>query len=107
MPLEDQRLMNASTKPNTRTTGKLRASPRAQFAGAQRQHDDAIERARDLAPLLTELCGRKLSLRAIAGELTKRKIKTPRGGKWHASSVRNLLRYAHAEEAEAPHASAH
>ena len=86
--------MNASTKPDTRMTGKLRASPRAQFVGAQRQHDDAIGRARELAPLLTELRGRKLSLRANAGELTKRKIKTPRGGKWHASSVKNLLRRA-------------
>jgi len=63
------------------------------LAGAQRQHDDAIARARELASLLAELLGRRLSLRAIAGELTKRKIKTPRGGRWHASSVRNLLRY--------------
>ncbi len=73
-------------------TRKRKAStPLAQ--SAQRNHDEAVERARELAPLLNKLRGRKLSLRAIADELTKRKIKTPRGGAWHASSVRNLLRY--------------
>src|SRR5262249_49373873 len=83
---------------------KLKASTRTLFAGAQRQHDDAVERARVLAPLLTELRGCQLSLRAIAGELTKRKIKTPRGGKWHASSVQNVLRYAQDKEAEGKNA---
>jgi hypothetical protein len=73
-------------KPNATRRTRL-----AKFA--QRQHDEAVERARKLAPLLAELHGRKLSLRAIAGELTKRKIKTQRGGNWHASSVRNLLKY--------------
>ena len=32
------------------------------------------------------------SLAAIAKELTERHMRTARGGKWHASSVRNLLR---------------
>ena len=31
------------------------------------------------------------SLSGIAAELNKRHLKTPRGGKWHASSVKNLL----------------
>jgi hypothetical protein len=30
-------------------------------------------------------------LRAIADELTKRNMLTPRGGQWHAASVANLL----------------
>jgi DNA invertase Pin-like site-specific DNA recombinase len=31
------------------------------------------------------------SLAAIAAELNNRHMRTPRGGKWHASSVKNLL----------------
>jgi hypothetical protein len=31
------------------------------------------------------------SLRAIAAELTRRNVRTARGGKWDASAVRSLL----------------
>jgi hypothetical protein len=31
------------------------------------------------------------SLEGIAGALNERGVRTPRGGAWHASSVKNLL----------------
>ena len=46
---------------------------------------EAMERAEQLRPILTELAGR--SARATAAALTERKIATPTGGKWHAATV--------------------
>ena len=56
---------------------------------APKYHEEAVRRARELEPLLRELRG--YSLNQIAGELNKRKVKTPRGGRWDHSSVRNIL----------------
>jgi DNA invertase Pin-like site-specific DNA recombinase len=47
--------------------------------------DAALKRAEALRPILAELKG--LSDRAIAMELTKRKIATPSGGQWHSQTV--------------------
>src|SRR5258705_12537970 len=47
--------------------------------------DEAMERAEQLRPILTELAGR--SARATAAALNERKIATPTGGKWHAATV--------------------
>ncbi len=53
----------------------------------------AAARARDLAPTIGELReGGATSLRALARGLNGRGIPAPRGGTWHASQVRNLLR---------------
>ena len=51
----------------------------------------AQARAEELRPILTEIAGR--STRAIAAELTARGIPTPRGGRWQAQSVANVLRH--------------
>ena len=51
----------------------------------------AQARAEELRPILTELAGR--STRTIAAELTARGIPTPRGGRWQAQSVANVLRH--------------
>ncbi|MGO9048939.1 MAG: recombinase family protein [Xanthobacteraceae bacterium] len=51
----------------------------------------AIVRADGLRPILAELAGK--STRQIAAELTERGISTPRGGRWHAQSVANVLRH--------------
>jgi DNA invertase Pin-like site-specific DNA recombinase len=56
---------------------------------APKYHEEAVSRAKDLEPILRELRG--LSLNQIAAELNKRKVKTPRGGRWDHSSVRNVL----------------
>ena len=52
----------------------------------------ADERAKALAPLLREL--RKagiVSMRAIAEELNRRKVKSAFGKRWHSTSVFRLL----------------
>jgi DNA invertase Pin-like site-specific DNA recombinase len=51
----------------------------------------AQARAAELRLILIEMAGR--STRAIAAELTARGILTPRGGRWQAQSVANVLRH--------------
>lgn len=52
----------------------------------------ADEYARKLKVTLEDIRGTgALSLEAIAKELNARHIQTRRGGKWHPSSVKNLL----------------
>ena len=58
---------------------------------APRFKAEARQRAMELEPVITELKGKGLSLARIAGELNKRKVATPRGGKWDHSSVGNVL----------------
>ena len=53
--------------------------------------EEARQRAMELEPVITELKGKGLSLARIAVELNKRKVATPRGGKWDHSSVGNVL----------------
>jgi DNA invertase Pin-like site-specific DNA recombinase len=52
---------------------------------------EARQRAQELQPIIAELKTKGLSLAKIAGELNKRKVVTPRGGRWDHSSVRNVL----------------
>jgi DNA invertase Pin-like site-specific DNA recombinase len=68
----------AAKKAQGVTLGGLRAY------GAQ-AHEDAMERAEQLRPVLTELAG--LPARKIAAVLNDRKIGTPTGGVWHAATV--------------------
>jgi DNA invertase Pin-like site-specific DNA recombinase len=51
----------------------------------------AMDRARELKPILTELAGSGMSARQIAAELTARGISTPRGGQWHPQTVIRVL----------------
>src|SRR6516225_12416721 len=69
----------------------LRPSPgrrRAVRCSNQENHRTPLHDA--LRPVLTELCD--LSSRAIAAELAKRAIPTPRGGDWQSTTVMRLLR---------------
>jgi hypothetical protein len=52
---------------------------------------EAMDRARQLAPVLTELKAAGMSARAIAMELTARGIGTPTGARWHAQTVIRVL----------------
>jgi DNA invertase Pin-like site-specific DNA recombinase len=52
---------------------------------------EAYQRAKKLQPIIAGLKSKGLSLSKIAGELNKRKVATPRGGRWDHSSVRNVL----------------
>jgi DNA invertase Pin-like site-specific DNA recombinase len=58
---------------------------------APRRRAEAQQRAEALAPTVREMQAQGMSLRGIAAELTKRKVPTPRGGKWHAETVTNLV----------------
>jgi DNA invertase Pin-like site-specific DNA recombinase len=53
----------------------------------------ALERARDLAGVVADLRLRGMtSVRALAAGLNDRKVATPRGGKWHGTSVHRLIK---------------
>jgi DNA invertase Pin-like site-specific DNA recombinase len=60
-------------------------------AGTKRTHAEAQQRAEGLRTVFGELSGLP-SARAIAAELTKRKIATPTGGKWSAVTVIRVQR---------------
>ena len=69
-----------------RRAGKGGAALRAAVAANADAH------ARDLAPVIADIrAGGATSLRAIAGELNARGMLTRRGGRWHVSTVINLL----------------
>lgn len=51
----------------------------------------AIERAKQLQPVLADLAATGISARRIAAELTKRGAATPRGGHWHPTTIGRLL----------------
>ena len=62
------------------------------YGGCLVMLEEARHRAKQLQPIIAELKGKGLSLAKMAGELNKRKVATPRGGRWDHSSVRNVLR---------------
>ena len=47
----------------------------------------AVERAKEIAPLLADLEAAGLSARGMAAELNRRGVATPAGGRWHAQSI--------------------
>ena len=49
---------------------------------APQYREEARQRAEQLHPVIAELQGKGLSLAKIAGELNKRKVPTPRRGRW-------------------------
>jgi DNA invertase Pin-like site-specific DNA recombinase len=59
---------------------------------APKYREEARQRALQLQPIITELKVKGCSMARIATELNKRKVATPRGGRWDHSSVRNVLR---------------
>ena len=54
---------------------------------APKYHREAMQRANELRPMLCELLDRGSSFRDIAKTLNERKVRTPRGGKWHPTIV--------------------
>ena len=63
---------------------------------APKYREEARQRAKQLHPVIAELQGKGLSLAKIAAELNKRKVPTPRRGRWDHSSVRNVLNHLQA-----------
>ena len=71
-----------------RSGGLARALRRSGAAVAA----NADRHARDLAAVVADIrAGGAISLRAIAAELNERGMLTRRGGRWHVSTVMNLL----------------
>jgi len=70
-----------------------RASEQRQAArkGAAVNRARALSHAENVLPVIEQIRAGGASLRQIAAELNARGIKTARGGKWHATTVRNIL----------------
>ncbi|NVO13517.1 MAG: recombinase family protein [Rhodoplanes sp.] len=58
---------------------------------APKYRAEAATRAAALAPTIRPLVEQGLSLRAIAAKLNQDGVETPRGGAWHAMSVKRVL----------------
>jgi DNA invertase Pin-like site-specific DNA recombinase len=58
---------------------------------AAKYRDEARQRAMQLEPIMREMQGKGYSMRRMATELTKRKVKTPRGGEWHPQTVKMVM----------------
>jgi DNA invertase Pin-like site-specific DNA recombinase len=58
---------------------------------AQQYQAEALDRAKQLEPLMREMQAEGYSMRRMATELTKRKVKTPRGGVWHPQTVKMVV----------------
>ena len=61
----------------------------------------ALAHAENVLPVVEQIRAGGASLRQIAAELNARGIKTARGGKWHATTVRNILTASNGAEAVA------
>jgi DNA invertase Pin-like site-specific DNA recombinase len=83
-----QRTKDALAAAKTRGT-RLGRNGADRLAPAYRA--EAVERARQLAPVLAELKDAGMSARRMAAELTARGIPTPTGGRWHAQTVLRMI----------------
>src|SRR6056297_4363333 len=59
--------------------------------GAAVNRARALAHAENILPVVEQIRARGASLRQIAAELNARGVKTARGGKWYATTVRNIL----------------
>lgn len=77
---------------NPNGAAPLRKAAKGNTAAVAALKEAADDHANNLRPVVEDLQGRGItSLPAIANALNEMQMKTPRGGRWHPSSVRNLL----------------
>ncbi len=77
---------------NPNGASALRRAGKGNTASVQTIRGRADSHARNLQPVIAALTNEGLtSLGAVAEALNERGMLTPRGGRWHKSSVRNLL----------------
>ena len=77
---------------NPNGAAALRRAGKGNVAGIRAIQANADRHAADLAPVVTTLRSEGISsLGMMAAALNERGMLTPRGGRWHKSSVRNLL----------------
>jgi hypothetical protein len=58
---------------------------------APKYRAEALDRAKQLEPVIREMQNEGYSMRRMATELTNRKVKTPRGGDWHPQTVKMVM----------------
>jgi hypothetical protein len=63
----------------------------ARKAAVERNMANADQRAANVLPIIREIQRSGSSLHQIADALNARGISTPRGGRWYAKSVSNVL----------------
>lgn len=77
---------------NPNGAAAIRRAAKGTGAALEAVRANAASRAEDYAETLADVrAGGATSLAAMAAELNARGIVTPRGGRWHPSSVRNLV----------------
>lgn len=77
---------------NPNGAAALRRAGRGNAASVQAIRTHANDHARNLQPVITALAAEGIiSLGTVADALNERGMLTPRRGRWHKSSVRNLL----------------
>jgi len=77
---------------NPNGAAALKRAARGNSAALTAIRDRADHHARDIAPIIDHLRAEgRQSLRELASGLNGRHIRTPRGGRWHPTSVKNLL----------------
>ncbi len=82
----------AAAKARGTQLGGWRGGPKIDCSlGREAQRRQADSFAASLAPMINEMSGRGMSLRAIANEMTVKGINTARGGAWTAAAVRSVL----------------
>lgn len=77
---------------NPNGAAALKRASKGNLAGLRAIRVKADKHAQNLKPVIDSLRSEGISsLGAIANELNKRGMLTPRGGRWHKTSVKNLL----------------
>jgi DNA invertase Pin-like site-specific DNA recombinase len=77
---------------NPNGAAPLRRAEKGNVAAVQAIRTTADRHAQDVLPIIEAIRGQGVtSLNGIAAELNRRDILTARGGKWHATTVWNLL----------------
>jgi DNA invertase Pin-like site-specific DNA recombinase len=89
---ERTRVALAQKKAQGALLGNRTNLPLASARGSAANRAAAEEFARNVLPIVREIqASGRTSLRAIATELTRRNVRTARGGAWSAENVRSLL----------------
>lgn len=75
---------------NPNGTAAIRRAGKGNAAALAARRSRLIRRARELAALVAET--RHLGVSGMADEFNRRGIRTPRGGQWHRTSIKRLLK---------------
>lgn len=86
---------------NPNGAAALRRAEKGNVAAVEAVSSAAARRAEELRPVIDDMKARGImSLGALAGALNDGGFVTARGGKWHSSSVRNLVQRLHNSSGE-------